>query len=318
VELIKIALLLIGGGVTLSYGAHFFVQSASRIAHWFGIPTLIIGLTIVAFGTSAPELAVNIMAVLKGNNDLAMGNVVGSNIFNLAFILGLCALIRPLTTSSQLIKIDFPILVIISFVLWWFNQDLFISKTESLLLILGLFLYTSLQLYLAFKNKNAHNEPVQVVEKSHPLKEGLIITLGLLALMIGAKFFVDGAVLGARLLGLSEAIIGLTIIAAGTSLPELATSAAATLKGEREIAIGNVIGSNLFNILGVIGFSGALSLHQLPVNKHMAQIDTMVMVGITLLCLPFLFFKAELNRLAGGLLFASWFIYTGYLIFYFA
>ncbi|MFP5386203.1 MAG: calcium/sodium antiporter [Bacteriovoracia bacterium] len=314
-ELLKVLLYLIGGGLVLSWGANLFVQSASHLARRFGISPVIIGLTVVAFGTSAPELAVNILAVARGNTDIAMGNVVGSNIFNVAFILGICALIKPLFVSSQLIRIDIPIMVGTSLYLWWASLNNRITPFEGYVLIAGIILYTLLQVRLAVKGKNADEQfEKEFADKGKPGKDALILIGGLVALVIGANFFVDGAVLGARLLGWSEAVIGLTIIAAGTSLPEVATSVAATLKGERDIAIGNVVGSNIFNILGVIGISSVLSGDGLPVSDHMAKIDAGIMFLLALICLPFCIWRKQLDRLLGGFLFSSWIGYTVYLI----
>ena len=314
-DILKVITYLVGGGFVLSWGANFFVEASSHIARRFGISPVIIGLTVVSFGTSAPELAVNMMAVFQGSTDIAVGNVVGSNIFNVAFILGLCALIKPLFVSSQLIRIDIPIMVVSSLYLWWVAQDRNITHYEGAILVIGIVMYTLLQIRLAIKGKNADKEfEREFSAKGKPLKDGLKLAGGLVALVVGANFFVDGAVLGARILGLSEAVIGLTIIAAGTSLPEVATSVAATLKGERDIAIGNVVGSNIFNILSVVGLTSVFSKSGLPVNEHMASIDTLVMFSLAFMCLPFCLWRKQLDRFVGALFFTSWMVYTGYLI----
>jgi cation:H+ antiporter len=313
-ETLKVLLYLIGGGLVLSYGANLFVNASSHFARRFGISPVIIGLTVVAFGTSAPELAVNILASIQGNSDIAMGNVVGSNIFNVAFILGICAMIQALFVSSQLIRIDIPIMVIASALLWGMAKDQNISWIEGAVLFSGVILYTLLQIRLAIKGKDADKEFEQEFSaKGSPVKDTFILIAGLALLILGAKFFVDGAVLGARILGISEAVIGLTIIAAGTSLPEVATSVAATIKGERDIAIGNVVGSNIFNIFGVIGVS-ALIAGNVPVNPHMASVDTTVMLVIAFLCLPFVIWRKQLDRWLGAVFFVSWAGYTYYLI----
>jgi cation:H+ antiporter len=315
-EVAKVSLFLLGGGGVLSWGANMFVASASHLARRFGIPPVIIGLTVVAFGTSAPELAVNIMAALQGNTDIAMGNVVGSNIFNIAFILGICTLIKPLFVSSQLIRIDIPIMIGASLLLFFMAQNNHISFTEGGILVAGIILYNLLQVFLAVKGKDADTEFEK--EYSDPGrnlgKDILILVVGLALLVVGANYFVEGAVLGARLLGWSEAVIGLTIIAAGTSLPEVATSVTATIKGERDIAIGNVVGSNVFNILGVIGLTSMVAPKGLPVNQHMAGIDIPFMFAIGFICLPFCIWRKQLDRMLGVLLFSSWIGYTYYLI----
>ncbi|MFP5385605.1 MAG: calcium/sodium antiporter [Bacteriovoracia bacterium] len=314
-EVAKVVLFLVGGGLVLSWGANLFVQSASHISRRFGISPVIIGLTVVAFGTSAPELAVNVLASLQGNPDIAMGNVVGSNIFNVAFILGICTIISPLFVSSQLIRIDIPIMVFSSGALWFMAKNNSIGRVEGLFLFAGIIFYNFLQVRLAVKGKNADQEfEKEFADPGNPLKDGFILVGGLVLLVAGAKYFVDGAVIGARLLGWSEAVIGLTIIAVGTSLPEVATSVAATVKGERDIAIGNVVGSNIFNILGVIGLSSLISPNGLPVNEHMARIDASYMVALAFFCLPFTIWRKQLDRPLGFIYFTSWIGYTWYLI----
>ncbi len=314
-ELLKVISYLLGGGLVLSFGANQFVNSASKIARNFNISPVIIGLTIVAFGTSAPEMAVNIVAAYKGNTDIAVGNVVGSNIFNIAFILGICSIITPLFVSVQLIKIDIPFMCLVSLIFWFMGQDLQISVGEGIGLFVGIIFYTLLQIKLYIQNKKQDQDfDKEYSKKDSSLKNIFILTFGLVLLVYGAKFFVDGAVLGARWLGWSEAVIGLTIIAAGTSLPEVATSIAATLKGERDIAIGNVVGSNIFNILAVIGMSSLVSLKPIPLSPHMANIDLSLMLGISVLCLPFVLWKKQLVRWQGILFILTWMIYTIYLV----
>lgn len=313
-EIFLIILSLIGGTAILSWGAHMFVESSSHIARRFGVPAIVIGLTVVAFGTSAPELAVNVVAALKGNSAIAMGNVVGSNIFNVAVILGICSIITPLFVNMQLLKLDIPIMVVVSLLLYFAGMDGKISRIEGLALFSGMILYTILQIRLAVKERKMIQEEYdqEFGDKGNKVKDGLLLIFGLILLVVGAEIFVNGAVGGARLLGWSEALIGLTIIAAGTSLPEVATSIAATLKGERDIAIGNVVGSNIFNILGVLGISGLIT--DLEVGDHMAKIDILVMLGIAFLVLPFALKKQTLGR-AGGFIFVSlWVAYTVYLI----
>jgi cation:H+ antiporter len=306
---------LIFGGLVLSYGANQFVKAASSLAMTFKISPVIIGLTIVAFGTSAPEMAVNILAAYEGSTELAMGNVVGSNIFNVSFILGICAIIAPLYVSNQLIRIDIPIMSITSILLWFMVSDLTLSLFEGLILLAGIVGYTLLQLRLAVKEKKANEGfEEEYINGVNPWKNSFFLLLGIILLVGGAKLFVEGAILGARWLGISEAIIGLTIIAAGTSLPEVATSVAATLKGERDIAVGNVIGSNIFNILGVLGASSLVSFKNIPITSEMARIDISVMLFISLLCLPFVIWKKQLNRPQGIIFFLIWLSYTTFLI----
>lgn len=313
-EVLKVILYLIGGGAILIWGADIFVTSASRISRRNGISPVIIGLTVVAFGTSAPELAVSVLASLKGSNELALGNVVGSNIFNIGFILGVCAVVKPLFVSSQLIRIDIPIMVIASVALWGISQDHSITLLEGIILFAGIILYSILQIKLATKGKNEDKLFEQEFsEQGKRLPDILKLFAGLALLVSGAHFFIEGSIEVARLLGLSEAVIGLTIVAAGTSLPEVATSVAATLKGERDIAIGNVIGSNIFNILCVIGVSSIIGAG-IPVSDHMAKIDIIVMLALAFLCFPFVIWRKQLDRPLGIILICSWATYTGYLI----
>lgn len=186
---------------------------------------------------------------------------------------------------------------------------------EGIFLFAGIIFYNFLQVRLAVKGKNADQEfEKEFAAPGNPVKDSAILIVGLILLVAGAKYFVDGAVIGARLLGWSEAVIGLTIIAVGTSLPEVATSVAATVKGERDIAIGNVVGSNIFNILGVIGLSSLISPNGLPVNEHMARIDASYMLGVACLCLPFTIWRKQIDRPLGFLYLTSWIGYTWYLI----
>jgi cation:H+ antiporter len=312
-ETMLVILQLIGGGALLTWGADGFVKAASALALRSGISPVIIGLTVVAFGTSAPELAVNITAALRGSTELAMGNVVGSNIFNLAFIMGTCGLILPLAVSDQLRRLDIPIMAGVSVLVWLLALDQRISQVEAGLLALGILGYVVLQIRIALTQRHVHEVLHDLPEvQGSALKDVAFMILGLILLLVGGKLFVDGAVLGARLLGWSESVIGLTIIAAGTSLPEVATSVIATLRGEREIAIGNVIGSNIFNLLCVVGFTGLFK--PIGLNSHLVGVDLPVMLGITLVCLPVALWRRRIDRVFGAALLLSWCGYTWYLI----
>lgn len=313
-EILKIIGFIVVGLVVLTYGADVFVDGASKIAARFKISPVAIGLTIVAFGTSAPELAVNIISVMNGNPDIALGNVVGSNFFNIALILGLCAVIMPLTFSKQLIRLDLPLMNFAAIMLWVFGRDFNIGLIESAIFTALIIAYTIMQ----FKISAANPQEVEVeleVTGSAALDIGKFI-FGLIMLVAGAKLFVEGAIDGARLLGMSEAVIGLTIVAAGTSLPEVATSVVATIKGQRDIAIGNVVGSNIFNIFAVLGFSGLLAKNGLPINQQIQSVDIPVMIGISLLTLVFAFTTKKLNRPMGVLFLLIYVGYTYYLINY--
>lgn len=279
-QLFVTILALVVGVLVLGYGADVFVASASKLARRFGISPVVIGLTVVAFGTSAPEMAVNILAAMNGNSAIAFGNVVGSNTFNVLVILGICTLIKPLIIQGQLLKIDIPLMVVSSVLLWWMGQDGALSRLEAAVFAVGIIGYTALQVKLAMKERaSVKAEFGQEFNEGGPaLRNILLLIGGLVLLIVGARMFVYGAVELARLWGISESVIALTIVSAGTSLPEVATSVAATLKGEKEIAIGNVVGSNIFNILAVLGISGLLSPTPLMADLPMQQIDLPVMV----------------------------------------
>ncbi|HLT22821.1 MAG TPA: calcium/sodium antiporter, partial [Bacteriovoracaceae bacterium] len=276
------------------------------------ISPVAIGLTIVAFGTSAPELSVNIISVMQGNPDIALGNVVGSNIFNIVLILGLCGVIMPLTFSRQLIRFDIPLMIVASVMLWIFGRDFKIGFIESAIFAALIIGYT----YLQFKSSKANVGEVEedIKAEGSVLMDVGRLLLGLGMLIGGAKLFVSGAVDGARLLGMSEAVIGLTIVAAGTSLPEVATSVVATIRGQRDIAIGNVVGSNIFNIFSVLGFSGLLASQGLSVNEHIQNIDIPLMIGVSLLTFIFAFSTKKLNRPMGAIFLLIYIGYTYYLI----
>jgi cation:H+ antiporter len=315
-EIIRILLSVGGGLMVLSYGAHIFVEGASRLARNLGVSSLVVGLTIVSMGTSAPEFAVNIMAAAKGNVDIALGNVVGSNIFNTAVILGLCATITPLVISQQLLKIDIPIMLAGGALCWIMGHDGILVWAEALVLAILFIGYTLLQIYLSrAERKNVKDEYDQAFgEKGKFLPESVKLVIGLGMLVVGAKFFVDGAVLGARLLGISEAVIALTIISVGTSLPEVATSVVATYKGEKDIAVGNVVGSNIFNMLGVLGFSGIVSLKGLDVNEHIRTVDIPLMTILMGAGLPLALYRQRFDRWFGPVLLLVYSVYLWHLI----
>lgn len=310
-------LLLAIGLVMLVFGADLLVKGAARLAANFGIPALVIGLTVVAFGTSAPELAVSVKAASSGQAELAIANVVGSNIFNVLFILGLAAVISPLIISKQLIRQDVPIMLVVSVIALVMTLNGTINKLEAGILALGLLGYTA---FLFFQGKKqgvevADGEVEAMLQAKVPLWQNLLLVVGGLILLVwGARWLVSSAVDIATAWGVNEAVIGLTIVAAGTSLPEVMTSVIATIKGERDIAVGNVVGSNIFNILCVLGLSGLVSPTPLLAGDQMAQIDIPVMVGVAALCVPLFFVGAVLNRVEGILFLVLYAAYVWYLI----
>lgn len=325
-----LAFLLISVGlVALVAGAELLVRGASRMAAAVGVSPLIVGLTVVAFGTSAPELAVSVSASLAGQPDIAVGNVVGSNIFNVLLILGLSALIIPLVVDQKLIRFDVPLMIVISLAVWGFGVDGRIGRVEGSLLFAGLLSYmvwcvtaarresaaVKQEYENAFRGDGALplSEPSRVGVKSL-LWQVLLIAAGLVLLVVGAGWLVDGATQIARRMGVSELVIGLTIIAGGTSLPEVATSIVAAVRGERDIAVGNVVGSNLFNMLGVLGLSAAVAPEGLPVAGQALQFDIPVMVVATAACLPIFFTGHLIARWEGALFFGYFLAYTTTLV----
>ena len=272
-------ILLILGFVFLIKGSDFFVDGASSIASILKIPTLIVGLTIVAFGTSAPEAAVSITSSLTGSNALAVSNVIGSNLFNILLIIGLCALLNELEIDQNVVSKDLPFLVIITailsaFIIIGWN----INRIEGIILLLIVVGYIAYLVYSAKKTKEA--EIVEKPKLSLP-KSIIYILVGIAGIVIGGDFVVDSASYIAITFGMSETLVGLTIVAIGTSLPELVTSLTALKKGETQLVIGNVIGSNTFNILFVLGSSSAIS--PITLNPNML-IDVLLMLFVTILC----------------------------------
>lgn len=309
--------LLIVGLILLVIGADLLVKGAARLAANFGIPSLVIGLTVVAFGTSAPELAVSVKAAYSGQAELAIANVVGSNIFNILFILGVAALISPLIISRQLIRQDVPIMVGVSVIALAFTLDGTINKIEAAALALGLIIYTAFLFYQGKKqgSDSLDGEVADMLKSKTPVWQNLLlIVVGLALLVAGARWLVQSAVELALAWGVNEAVIGLTIVAAGTSLPEVVTSIVATIKGERDIAVGNVVGSNIFNILCVLGISGLVSPVPLIAGEQLAQIDIPVMLGVAMLCVPLFFVGGILNRIEGLLFLVLYIAYVWYLI----
>lgn len=312
---------LIAGLVLLVAGAEVLVRGAAKLAAQFGIPPLVIGLTVVAFGTSAPETAVSVQSALNGSGDLAIGNVVGSNIANVLLILGMTALIAPLIVSRQLIRLDVPIMIGASLLTFGLAWDGELSRLDGALLFAGVLAYTGFLIYSARKDKGAQNdefaEEFGLDEPAKPyawaINLGLIIA-GLVLLVGGSNLLVEGAVQLARALGLSELVIGLTVVAVGTSLPELATSILAAVKGERDIAVGNIVGSNIFNLLCVLGLASLVSPKAIPVAANALAFDFPVMIAVAVACLPIFFAGYRINRWEGALFVAYYAAYTLYLV----
>lgn len=308
------------GLVLLVVGAEALVRGSSRLAAALGVSPLIIGLTVVAFGTSAPEMAVSVKAALAGQADIAVGNVVGSNIFNVLGILGISALIVPLVISPQLLRFDVPVMIAVSVLIWGFCLDGVVSRLEGALLFAGLVAYVLVLISLSRRENRQQQEARAAAGVLAPSGGGkqlvnLVLVLGGLGLLVlGAKWLVDGAVEIAHYLGVSELIIGLTIVAIGTSLPELVTSVVAGLRGERDIAVGNIVGSNIFNILGVLGAAGMIDPAGLGVSAMILSFDLPVMAAVAIICLPIFLTGQVISRWEGALLLVGYAAYTAYLI----
>ncbi|MFY9269616.1 MAG: calcium/sodium antiporter, partial [Candidatus Manganitrophaceae bacterium] len=299
------------------------------VAAAIGISPLVIGLTVVAFGTSAPELTVSVMSALKGQGDLAFGNVVGSNIFNILFILGISAVITPLVVAQQFVRIDVPIMIGVSLLVAGLALDGMIGRLDGGLLFAGLVGYTLMTIRQAGKESPEVKEEYAAAlgRPSNGRGNGAatrgtggvawniaLIVIGLALLILGSRWMVDGAVAVARAIGVNELIIGLTIVAAGTSLPEVATSIMAAVRGERDIAVGNIVGSNIFNILGVLGLAGIVAPQGIPVSPIAMNFDVPIMIAVAVACLP-IFFTGHLIARWEGLLFLGYYAaYTAFLI----
>ena len=306
---------LLLGIIGLYFGAEWLVGGSSKLALKVGVSPLVIGLTVVALGTSAPELAVCLRLNFEGRPDAAIGNIVGSNICNILLILGFSSLIRPLKVHRQIIRKELPILLIVSLalILMLINQE--VAKWEGVVLCAGIVIY----ILSSFKGANNNNESVgedlsladvSVEDRRHSKTFPLVLLLlsGLILLVLGASFFEKGGIGLAKSFGVSEAVIGLTLLAFGTSLPELATSLVACIKNEGDIIAGNAIGSSIFNILAILGITAMFK--PLVVND-INLIDYSIMIGVVILCWLFVFKKMNLNRIKGGLFLC---LYAGYII----
>lgn len=310
---------LILGFVFLVGGAELLVRGAARLAVSAGVSSLVVGLTVVAFGTSAPELAVSVMSAFKGQADLALGNVVGSNIFNVLLILGLSAVIVPLVVAQQLVRLDVPLMIAASIVVVPMGLDGKIGRLE------GLLLFGTVLAYTVFLIRQSRREGSAEVKAEYDsefgnegpaglLKNTAFVLIGVAALVVGSKWLVDGAVAIARAFQISELVIGLTVIAAGTSLPEVATSVVAAARGERDIAVGNVVGSNIFNILCVLGLSSVVSPAGIAVSPAALRFDIPVMIAVALACLPIFFAGYRISRANGLFFLAMYASYLAYLL----
>jgi cation:H+ antiporter len=316
---------LIGVGlVLLVAGAELLVRGASGLAASFGVRPIVIGLTVVAFGTSSPELAIAIGSSLAGEPDLIVGNVVGSNIYNILLILGLSALVAALVVDVRLVRRDVPLMVAASVAVLLMASDGVIGRLDGLLLVGGLLAWIGWSLVEARRNgadappegdgDRPAEPPGRAPRGAGRGRQIVLLLVGLGLLVVGAQGLVTGAVEIAAVLGIPELVVGLTIVAIGTSLPELATSLAASARGQRDIAVGNVVGSNIFNLGAVLGIAALISSGGIPVAEGALTFDLPVMVAVAVACLPLFFTGHMIARWEGALLFAYAIGYTAYLL----
>jgi cation:H+ antiporter len=306
------------GLVLLTAGADGLVRGAGALARRMGVSALLVGLTVVAFGTSAPELAVSIGAASQGRADIALGNVVGSNIFNVLFILGVSALVTPLVVSRQLVRLDVPVMVGVSVLPLLLGLDGRLGRFEGALLLGLLAVYLAALARLALRDRTASAVFDPLAATDPPRRRPWLIDVlfaagGLTLLVVGAAQLIHGAAGVARAARVSELVIGLTIVAAGTSLPELATSVVASIRGERDLAVGNVVGSNIFNVLAVLGAAALASPDGLPVAAGVRTFDFPVMLAVALACLPVFVTGARISRFEGAVFLLYYGLYLVYL-----
>ena len=305
------------GLVALVGGAELLVRGASGLAARARISPLVVGLTVVALGTSTPELATSLRAALDGRSDLAIGNVVGSNIMIVLLVLGTAALILPLSVQQRLVRIDAPLMVAASLAFLWFAWDGTIAASEAAVFLAALAIYL---MWMARQAADENDEVRTEYDREHGapgsrVATGLVLVVGGLGLLVlGAEWLVLSASAIALALGVSELVVGLVIVAGGTSLPELATSIVAAARGERDIAVGNIIGSNLFNILGILGVVGLVAPGGLSIAPAVLAFDLPVMVATSLVCLPILLTGFRINRSEGALLLLYYAAYAGFLL----
>lgn len=314
--------LLVIGLVCLVGGAELLVRGAAAIASRLGISPIVIGLTVVAFGTSAPELAVSVNASLGGKSDVAFGNVVGSNIVNILLILGLSATVGALAVTQRIVRLDVPILIGVSFVALLMGIDKKFSRIDGIILVAAAIVYTVWLIRTSRADGKEidaeYTEAIDILEegvvKLPLLTQVLFVLGGLVVLVLGSQLLVNSATKIAESFGVSELVIGLTIVAIGTSLPELATSVMASIRGERDIAVGNVIGSNLFNIMLVLGVSSVVSSNGVAVQESAIRLDIPVMIGATIALLPICWNGFQIKRWEGFVLAGFYALYVLYLL----
>ncbi len=318
---LTILLIFVLGLIFLVVGASALVRGASQLAENLGISPLIIGLTIVALGTSTPELAVSVSSGMNGAAGIALGNVIGSNIFNILFILGLSAVITPMIVAQQVIRLDVPVMIVISLMTWLLSLNGKIGWIDGLILVVCMVIYTGILIYLSHRETTSVKAEYEgefghprIQKPAHWLVNVGFFLVGLLLLIVGSGWFVKGAQAIARYAGVSEGIIGLTVVATGTSLPEAATSIMAAFRKERDIAVGNVIGSCIYNLLAVLGIAGIVSPGGIAIPSGMLHLDFPFFIAVAIACFPIFFTGSRISRWEGLLFLLYYIAYLLYLI----
>lgn len=312
---------LIAGLLILVFGAEMLVRGGASFAARMGLSSLVIGLTIVAYGTSSPEIIVSARAAISGQPEIAIGNVVGGNIFNVLFILGVSSVVCPLKVSQQLVKFDVPVMIGVSVLVLVLSLDGVLGRADGLIFLAGMVVYSIMIIHFAKREKDENvireyeSEYGQTRKPTLWLKDLLIMAAGLAALVLGARWFIEGAVGVARSFGISELVIALTIVGAGTSMPEVATSILASIRKERDIAVGNVVGSNIFNVLAVLGISSLLAKGGgLTIAMGVIDFDLPVMIAVAAACMPIFFTGYTIARWEGAVFVFYYAAYVLYLI----
>ncbi|MCG3135146.1 MAG: Inner membrane protein YrbG [Planctomycetes bacterium] len=311
---LAIAVAVLGGLALLVAGAEILVRGASALAMRFGVPPLVVGLTVVAFGTSAPEIGVSVEAALDGRDDVCVGNVVGSNTFNVLLILGLSALVAPLAVARKLVQVDIPVMIGTAMLAAWLASDGVVSRVEGAVMLALLVVFTWAAIRLARGDAPARDEPPAEAPRRHAAVDAVFVLGGLALLVAGSKWFVGGASDLARAFGVDELTIGLTLVAAGTSMPEVATSILASARGQRDIAVGNVVGSNIFNVLGVLGAAAVATGDGVAVTRTALAFDFPVMLAVVAACLPLAWTGFRIGRREGAVLVGLYVAWTGFLV----
>jgi cation:H+ antiporter len=313
--------LVVGGLLLLAVGGDVLVRGAVAVARVAGLTTAVIGLTVVALGTSMPELVVSMVASFRGQPDITVGNVIGSNLFNTLVILGVTAVLRPVPVHGAAVRVDWPVMLLVTAVTLLAFRDGFVDRAEGAVLVTGLVAFVALSVWIARREvTRAEAQPIVERVEGPVVRDGwkavtqsaaLVIT-GLAALILGGRILVDGAVQLARIVGVTERVIGLTIVAAGTSAPELAASIAAARKGHAEIAVANLLGSNIFNLLGILGVTALIT--SVPVSPAILRFDAWWMLGSAAVLFPLMRIGRKINRFDGSLLLAAYLVYLGLLL----